>query len=362
MSPLEKLIREMIAESGPISVETYMALALAHPAHGYYASRMPLGPSGDFITAPEVSQMFGELIGLWCAAVWQAMEKPRPLLLAELGPGRGTLMADAVRAARSVPDFAAALTVHLVEISEVLRQSQEAALMHLGAQVSWHKSADELPDGPAVIIANEFFDCLPVRHFVRGADGWHEKQVGVDDKGWLCFGLAPGPQPELNAPGEAGDVLEVGLAAARLMMQLAARIAGQGGALLVIDYGYDAPSRGETLQAVKAHRFWHPLRDPGEADLTAHVDFHALARAARAAGAEVHGPVPQGQWLTRLGIFERAAKLRQGAGERERAAIDSALQRLAGGSGADDPRDMARLFKVLAATAPGLGVPPGFEV
>jgi NADH dehydrogenase [ubiquinone] 1 alpha subcomplex assembly factor 7 len=361
MNPLENLIREMIIENGPMSLETYMTLVLTHPAYGYYASKMPLGASGDFITAPEISQMFGELISLWCIAVWRAMGEPRPFLLVELGPGRGTLMADALRAARIVPDFLAAVDLHLVETNKVLRQCQRAALIESGVAASWHQSASELPSGPAIIIANEFFDCLPVRQFVRSPDGWHERLVGLDGEGRLCFGLAPDPAPGFSAPGEPGQVFEAGLARARLMTQLAERIAEQGGALLVIDYGYDMQGRGETLQAVKGHRFANPLRDPGEGDLTAHVDFCSLAGAARAAGGEVYGPLTQGEWLTRLGIYERAAKLRRHASEFQSAAIDSALNRLAGGSLAPGLRDMARLFKVLAVTKPGLGVPPGFE-
>jgi NADH dehydrogenase [ubiquinone] 1 alpha subcomplex assembly factor 7 len=193
-----------------------------------------------------------------------------------------------------------------------------------------------------------------VRQFIRTSDGWHERLVGLDDKGRLSFGLAPGPAPGMNMQGEPGQVYEAGLAAAHMMAQLAARICRDGGALLVIDYGYDAPQFGATLQAVRSHRFASPLCDPGSADLSAHVDFCALTRAARAAGAAVHGPVPQGAWLTRLGIYERAAKLREKASESQKATIDSALRRLAA-------ETMGRLFKVLAVTAPGLAVPPGFE-
>jgi NADH dehydrogenase [ubiquinone] 1 alpha subcomplex assembly factor 7 len=362
MNPLENLIRETIKENGPMSLETYMTLALLHPVHGYYASKMPLGESGDFITAPEISQMFGELIGLWCVAVWRAMGEPRPFLLVELGPGRGCLIADALRAARIAPDFLGALDLHLIETSEVLAASQRVALENSRVAARWHKTVEELPSGPAIIIANEFFDCLPVRHFVRAPAGWHERLVGLDGEGRLCFGLAADAEPGLAAPGEPRQVIEVGHAGARLMALLAARIAGQGGALLVIDYGYDTPLRGETLQAVKRHRFADPLRDPGEADLSAHVDFCGLARAARAAGARTHGPVPQGEWLARLGIHERAAALQRHASERQRAAIDLGLLRLVGdGAVHSGATDMARLFKVLAVTAPGLAAPPGFE-
>jgi NADH dehydrogenase [ubiquinone] 1 alpha subcomplex assembly factor 7 len=277
-----------------------------------------------------------------------------------LGPGRGSLIADALRAARIAPDFLSAIDLNLVEMSEVLAASQREALKGSQVAASWHKTAEDLPWGPAIIVANEFFDCLPVRHFIRGQDGWRERLVGIDGEGRLCFGLAPDAELGLAAPGELGQVFEAGVAAARLMTRLAARIAGQGGALLVIDYGYDALGRGATLQGVKRHRFADPLRDPGEADLTAHVDFHGLARAAVATGARAYGPVPQGEWLARLGIHERAAKLRQHADGRQRAAIDAAVLRLAGG-GHGCGTDMARLFKALAVTAPGLSVPPGFE-
>ncbi|WGJ13971.1 SAM-dependent methyltransferase [Methylocapsa sp. D3K7] len=361
MTPLETLIREMIVETGPISIEIYMKLALGHLEHGYYTSKMPLGESGDFITAPEISQMFGELIGLWCVAVWRAMGAPRPFLLVELGPGRGSLMADALRATKIAPDFLSAIDLHLVETSEILRRSQRAALAASGLVPKWHTSVEDLPAGPMIIIANEFFDCLPVRHFVRGVDGWHERLVGLDGTGQLCFGLAPGPDPGLAMPGEPGEVLEAGFAAMHVMAGLAARLAAQGGALLAIDYGYDGPPRGETLQAVQRHRFADPLADPGGADLTAHVDFRNLARAARASGAAVHGPVPQGEFLARLGLHERAVALRKRANARQCAAIDAALDRLAGDGTAAGSASMARLFKALAVTAPGLDVPPGFE-
>jgi NADH dehydrogenase [ubiquinone] 1 alpha subcomplex assembly factor 7 len=365
MTPLETLIGEIIVETGPMSLETYMGLALTHPVHGYYASKMPLGASGDFITAPEISQIFGELIGLWCIAVWRAMGRPQPFCLAELGPGRGSLMVDALRAARIAPDFLAALDLHLVETSAVLAEQQRAALQASRVRPTWHKTIAELPAGPAIILANEFFDCLPVRHFVRGQDGWHERLVGLDGEGRLCFGLAPDPEPGLEAmagPGHTlNQVLEAGFAAARVMEWLAARLAAQGGALLILDYGYDTRPCGDTLQAVKRHRFADPLRDPGEADLTAQVDFRGLARAARAAGAVVHGPVPQGEWLTRLGIHGRAATLRRHADARQSAAIDAALLRLAGNPELPAGVTMARLFKALAVSGAGLGVLPGFE-
>jgi NADH dehydrogenase [ubiquinone] 1 alpha subcomplex assembly factor 7 len=361
MNPLEVLIREMITANGPLSLETYMALALTHRAHGYYRSKMPLGEHGDFITAPEISQMFGELVGLWCAVVWRLMGMPRPVLFAELGPGRGTLMADAIRAARVMPDFLSAIDIRFVESSDILQRYQRMALQDFDYTVSWHATTEELPDGPAIMVANEFFDCLPIRQYVRSTSGWHERVVGLNGEGRLCFGLAPDPEPGFIAPGAPGQVFEAGLAAARLMARLAARISLQGGALLVIDYGYEAPLDGPTLQAVRSHRFADPLKEPGDTDLTAHVDFCALVRAARAAGATIQGPVPQGDWLARLGLYERAAKLRERASGCQKAAIDSALRRLAGEWHGASAGNMARLFKVLAVIEPGLPVPPGFE-
>jgi len=359
MNALESLIREMIAQEGPISLERYMTLALSHPEHGYYRSRTPFGADGDFITAPEISQMFGELIGLWSVQTWRMMGAPKPCRFVELGPGRGALMADALRAARIAPDFLDALDLHLVETSGPLRESQRLALGAWGSPIAWHDHAEETPAGPAIFIANEFFDALPVRHYVRSEGGWRERLVGLDSEGRLGFGLAPEPELSLGAAGEPGDIVELGVAAAELMAHLAHRIATQGGVLLAIDYGYGEPARGETLQALRRHRFADPLRDPGEADLTAHVDFRALARAARAAGAEAHGPITQGEFLARLGIFERAAILRRNADASQSAAIDAAVARLAGGAGG--PTSMARLFKALAVTPRGLPAPAGFE-
>ncbi len=362
MNALETLIREMILHEGPISLDRYMALALAHPDHGYYRSQMPFGAEGDFVTAPDISQMFGELIGLWAVEVWHGLGRPAPFRLVELGPGRGTLIADALRAAKVTPDFGAALDLHLVETSEILRRHQERALLPCGVAAHWHAGIEDVPEGPMIAIANEFFDCLPVRHYVSDAGFWRERLIGLDSEGRLGFGLAAEPELGLGAAAEAGEIMELGIAAARVMREIADRIVAQGGALLVIDYGYDDAPRGETLQGLRRHRYADPLEAPGDADLTAHVDFAALRRAARAAGAAVHGPVPQGEFLTRLGIVQRAAMLRNGADAAQGAALDAALSRLTGtGSAAKDPRSMAELFKALAVIAPGAPVPPGFS-
>lgn len=368
MTPLFEILSRRIAAAGPLSLAEYMAEALGHPRHGYYATRDPLGAAGDFVTAPEISQMFGELLGLWCAACWDRLGRPDPVLLAELGPGRGTLMADALRAARVMPGFLGALRLHLVETSPVLRAAQAAALEsvaaagpELAAPPSWHATAAELPDGPLLLLANEFFDALPVRQFQRTPVGWRERRIGWDaDIGGLRWVLAAAPDPAAalidptldSAP--VGAIAEVGLAGRVLAAELGRRIAAEGGAALIIDYGYAAPGTGDTFQAVRRHRFADPLAAPGEADLTAHVDFAALAAVARQAGAVPHGPLPQGEFLRRLGIAERAAMLRARAVPGRSAAIDTALDRLT------DPDQMGTLFKVLALAAPTMGAPPGF--
>lgn len=361
MTPLEHEIIALIDAEGPISLERFMALAAMHPRFGYYRSQVPIGRGGDFVTAPEIHQMFGELIGLWAAEVWRAMGEPSTLRLVELGPGRGTLMADFLRASRVVAEFRAALDVHLVEISEKLAAEQRERLAQCGRPVTWHSSIEDLPAGPAIVIANEFFDALPIRHYVRTAQGWNERLVGLDVNGRLAFGLSSAPDAAIAAPAPAGSILEIGLAAQRAMRELAGHVAHDGGALLVIDYGYRGKRSGETLQAVKDHAHVDPLTAPGETDLTAHVDFAALARAAAAGGADVHGPVAQGIWLARLGIFERAARLKRSADSQQAAAIDAALARLAQPGPIKGPgASMAELFQVLCVTAPGL-LPPAFE-
>jgi SAM-dependent MidA family methyltransferase len=338
-----------------MTVERYMALCLGHPVYGYYRTRDPLGAQGDFTTAPEISQMFGELIGLWSAEVWRAMGEPSPVRLVELGPGRGTLMADALRAARVLPAFRSATAVHLVETSPALRARQEAALAPTRAAVSWHGDLAEVPDGPAIVVANEFFDALPIRQFVGTERGWCERLVGLSEGG-LALGLAPEPARDVPLPVRPGATLEWPAAGVALIGTLAARLAAQGGAALIIDYGHARSGFGDTLQAVRAHAYADPLADPGEADLTAHVDFAMLASAGRSAGATVHGPVLQGDFLRALGIDARAAAIRQRATPVQGDAIDAAVARLTGsGEG-----QMGELFKVLGLGAPDLPLLPGF--
>lgn len=359
---LKRELQQLIEADGPITVACYMTLCLAHPVHGYYLKQDPLGASGDFTTAPEISQMFGELLGLWTIAVWQLAGAPAGALLVELGPGRGTLMADALRAARTVPAFRDAASVHLVETSPALRARQRGALASSGFPVGWHMDVSSLPDGPLFVIANEFFDALPVHQAIRMGGGWHERMVGVGDDGELRFGLAPDPIPEFeqNLPqnlrsAPAGSVFE--WREHHVLAELCNRIVRSGGALLALDYGHAASGFGDTLQAVRRHQYADPLHEPGEADLTAHVDFEAMSAVARRCGARVAGPVTQGEFLRRIGIVARAERLKAAATEQQRADIDAALVRLTGaGSG-----EMGGLFKALAISHPAIDILPGFD-
>jgi SAM-dependent MidA family methyltransferase len=333
-----------------------MALCLAHPEHGYYRRRDPLGTSGDFTTAPEISQMFGELLGAWSLIAWKTIGAPSAFALVELGPGRGTLMADALRATARAADFHAALSLHLVETSPVLREKQQQALGPYGPV--WHDSIDTLPALPTIILANEFFDCLPVRQFLRTQSGWAERCVGLAADGetlaWTVSprgALAAALLPRTAAPGA---IAELNLAAGTAMRALAQHILAHDGTLLAIDYGY-TQGYGDTLQALRNHRFVDPLAAPGDCDLTAHVDFAALVRAAEEAGAAAHGPVEQGAFLATLGIELRAAALLR-AQPQAKEMIEAALKRLT------DPEEMGRLFKVLALTRRGQASPAGFEI
>ena len=350
MSPLKDTLRETIALEGPISVERYMSLCLRH----YYGTRDPLGSAGDFTTAPEISQMFGELIGLWMLEIWNGMGRPTGCRLVELGPGRGTLMADLLRATRLLPDFKGAATVHLVETSPSLREKQQGALAASGFSLHWHDRIADVPPGPTLLVANEFFDALPARQFVGTERGWCERLVGLEGER-LIFGLRPEPEPALGTPLKPGDVLEWPGASIDVMSELAQRLARDGGAALTVDYGYWGPAFGDTLQALKAHKPVDPLEEPGEADLTTHVDFHRLAQAAAVQGAKAHGIVTQGDFLQALGIDARAAALKARATPAQAADIDRALARLT----ERGPTGMGDLFKVLAVTHEAIEAVPG---
>src|SRR5439155_2791808 len=292
----------------------------------------PLGREGDFITAPEVSQMFGELLGLWTASVWKAIGSPPVLRLVELGPGRGTMMADALRALRVLPPLFQSLSIHMVEINPVLRDKQKATLSG-ASNIDWHDTIDDIPEGPAVILANEYFDVLPIHQAVRRETGWHERVVDLDDSGKLIFGAAPEPVPRFEVllpplvrAAPVGAVFEWRPDAE--IMKIATRVRDQDGAALIIDYGHLRSDAGETFQAIARHSFADPLKAPGQADVTAHVDFQALARAAEDLGARVHGPVTQGEFLKRLGIETRAVTLMAKATHEVSEDISAALKRL----------------------------------
>ena len=350
MTALLDIIRAQIRQTGPMPVADYMALCLGHPQHGYYTTRDPLGAAGDFTTAPEISQMFGEMIGLWLAQVWADAGRPARFRLVELGPGRGTLMADALRAARAAPGFIEAADLWLVETSPALRAEQAKRLA--GAQ--WAERLDEVPAGPTLLVANEFLDALPVRQFIASAQGWREKRVGLGGDA-LVWGLSAPLPGDCDAPD--GAWREESALAVAVAEQVAARIAEHGGAALVIDYGYrtaDRPS-GFTLQALRGHAPADALDTPGEADLTWLIDFDRLGAQLKPLATAC---APQGAFLARLGIGQRAARLAAGlaaARPGDADAIADALERLTGAG------QMGTLFKALAAWPAGQPAPPGFE-
>lgn len=341
MDKLEAIIKAQIREMGPMTLAEYMTLCLSHPQHGYYMTRDPLGKTGDFITAPEISQMFGELIGLALAQNWLDQGAPDPFHLAELGPGRGTLMADVMRATAAVPGFHAAVQLHLVETSPAFRAQQVATIAH---SLTHHDRVETLPgDAPLFVVANEFFDALPIRQFQRNGDAWRERLVGLGPDSALQFGQSDLMRPEaLDARFATtidGDIVETSGAGVTIVTELNQRIAANGGAALIIDYG-GWQSLGDTVQALRAHEAVSPLDGPGSADLTAHVDFEALVQAAPDLA---HSDLtPQGVFLERLGITARAQTLAQNLSG---AALDNhiaAHRRLTHGD------DMGTLFKVMA--------------
>jgi NADH dehydrogenase [ubiquinone] 1 alpha subcomplex assembly factor 7 len=384
-------LRERIRRSGPIPIDQYMAACAADPEHGYWRKADSIGAAGDFITAPEISQVFGELIGLWCVMAWQALGEPPLLRLIELGPGRGTLMRDALRAARTVPRFLAAARVHLVEASETLREVQRGVLppplwgrageggiaehqppgrpspltpphvvsktrlRHDGEgnppAVSWHEALDQVPDGPAIVIANEFLDALPIRQLVYDKTGWCERVIDLAPDGSLRFAFGSSV-PALDAGGAPlaiGTIVESRPAEDELLAALAAR--KDPFAALFIDYGPAADTAGDTLQAVRRHAYVDPLTEPGAADLTAHVQFAHFAAKARGAGLAADGPIAQAQFLGALGIAERAARL-MAANPDLAGSIEAGVQRLM------SPTGMGQLFKAMLVRSPAL--PPQF--
>ncbi len=352
MTAIAELLKQQIRANGPVSVAEFMRLSLTHPEHGYYVTRDPLGVGGDFTTAPEISQMFGELIGLSLAQAWMDQGAPTAFRLVELGPGRGTLMADVLRATVRVPGFAEAADVHLVEASPVLR-AQQAELIE--RKVTHHDSLATVPEGPTFLVANEYFDALPVRQFVRDGDGWRERVVGLDGDA-LAFGLtAPMPRDvaeDLFEGTNDGDLVEVCSTGQAIAHEIGERIAKFGGAALIVDYG-DWRSLGDTLQALRGHAPVDPLEAPGTADLTCHVDFEAIAKAVPPA--RTSRLTTQGAFLERLGITARATALAEKLSGEALESHIAAHRRLT------HPDEMGTLFKVLGLFPETAAPPPGLE-
>ncbi|HTH96987.1 MAG TPA: SAM-dependent methyltransferase [Stellaceae bacterium] len=348
-TPLAQSLAAQIRRDGPIGVDRFMALALA----AYYPTRDPFGRAGDFVTAPEVSQIFGEVLGLWCAQAWQDIGAPDPVHLVELGPGRGTMMADMLRAARVLPGFLSAIQVHLVETSPVLREAQRRNLEGL-APLAWHDGIAGLPTGPMLLVANEFLDALPIRQWVRRGARWLERKVGLDQSSRFIFCEGPGtPDAVLPAAAPEGALFETAAPARNIARHIGRRLATAPGAALFIDYGHAQTGFGETLQAVHRHGKVSALDMPGEADLTSHVDFQALGHALADAGARVFGPETQGAFLASLGAGQRAQRLMQGKPDNLREEIAKGLHRLV------DPGQMGTIFKVLGAASPSVAALPG---
>jgi NADH dehydrogenase [ubiquinone] 1 alpha subcomplex assembly factor 7 len=345
---LGALIATQIRANGPITVADFMQLCLSHPRHGYYRSGTAIGASGDFVTAPEISQIFGELIGFFVVNLWQQLRQPPGFTLLELGPGRGVLMDDALRAAGRAPGFLDALHLQLFESSADLRAEQQARLSKY--MPYWAPEIDAVGDGPLFVVANEFFDALPIRQYVRKDGGWHERLVGLRDD-HLAFGLSPTLSADFG-DADDGAVREVAPVALGLIERLARKVADQGGAILLIDYGYEGPQFGETLQAVRGHAYADPLESPGETDISAHVDFSILRKAATGTGLKVAPLADQSDFLRRLGAVERAATLAS-ANPGQAEAIHAGVQRLIA------PDQMGTLFKVFCAYGSGLE-PVGF--
>ncbi len=336
MTDLRNLLLEKIKENGSVTVAEYMALCLCHPEFGYYTTRNPFGAKGDFITAPEISQLFGEMIGVWTLGILQQIDVSRGAALVELGPGKGTMIADILRIIRKYPVYDS-LEIHLVEISPYLEKLQRENLGQYAGKISWHRSIKTLPEIPMVILANEFFDALPVSQFA----GSKEVTIGAKS-GEFYFSKGK------------GNISEHSLESVEIMESLAAKIMKNSGGILVIDYGYTEPTNKSTLQAVKNHKFHDFLSGPGAADLTAHVNFFDLETAAEKHGLKVSGAVTQKNFLENIGIRIRAEALKKNANDSQRLKIDSALARLL------DADKMGELFKVMATVSPKIKEIPGF--
>ncbi len=355
-SPVDDL-KKHLSVHGSMSVADYMALSLTAAGVGYYRNGNPIGASGDFVTAPEVSQIFGELIAVWIMIVWEGMGRPQKVILAELGPGRGTLMQDVMRSAGALPEFRQATHVHLVETSSTLREAQGKALRTL-CRPQWHESFTALPEAPLIVVANEFFDALPTEQYVFQDGSWHKRVLMLDaqDRPYFGAGRLAVPPVEImpDRPPDEGDILEHCPAAADLIEELGKRARSAPCAILITDYGYESRDYGDTLQAVRAHHYVDAIQPPGTADLSTHVNFAELRHAAELAGLKPCRLMTQGEFLTALGLEQRLRRLMTEAAEEQRAALFLGARRLV------DPFQMGSLFKAMAITSPGLAAPPPF--
>jgi SAM-dependent MidA family methyltransferase len=355
MTRLKQRIAALIELNGPIGVAEYMALCLFDPEDGYYTNREPFGVRGDFITAPEISQMFGELVGVWLRAAWDAVGRPLPVAVAEIGPGRGALMKDVLRTLSKL-DPGLAADFAMIETSPRLAEIQKETLANIDARVRWYDSVENLASQALLIVGNELFDAVPIRQYVRAGGKWRERAVGLDEAGGLIFVAGAGATDPTLLPPEAenapeGSIVELSPARTALMETITERIVKHGGAGLFFDYGYTSPALGDTLQALRKHHYDDALAHPGEADLTAHVDFSALAAAARNAGLDAH-IMTQGEFLLAMGLLERAGRLGANADPATRERLSGEVERLAG------PDQMGNLFKVLAIVPRGTAIPP----
>ena len=359
-TPLAQRIKSLIRLNGPLSVTDFFALCLADPEHGYYKSREPFGRSGDFITAPEVSQLFGEMLGVFVVHAWQRHGAPAEVRLVEIGPGRGTMMSDMLRVvSRIAPPLYEAMQVHLVETSPRLCATQKQTLAAHGSKLTWHESFDDVPEGFLLVVANELFDAIPIRQFVKTPQGFRERVVSLDANDDLVFstglaGIDPALLPPLPERQPMGTIFEISPAREAVMTAICQRLSTHGGTALAIDYGHLVAGYGDTLQAMRNHAFDPPLSHPGEADLTSHVDFESLVRTAEASGVHINGTLRQGDFLNGLGIRERAKALSAKATPDQTLEIAEAVNRLAGeGAG-----KMGELFKVIAVSSPALHLMP----
>lgn len=367
MNPLKSKLAQLIKDAGPISVAEYMTYCLLDPVNGYYPTRDPLGSEGDFITAPEISQMFGEVLGLWCVQSWIDLGRPDAVQLVEMGPGRGIMMSDMLRAAKLDPDFAKAVQVTLIEASAALEAVQGRNLANCGVPVRWAKDLSEVVQGPIILVGNEYLDCLPIRQFIcsdrfAGKEGWVERKVGLDEAGNLRFVKEDQPiskelsqtLPSGAAEAKNDDLLEINPSIVQLIDQLAERFQESPGRALFIDYGPDATEFGDTLQALKRHEKVGVFTDPGYTDLTARVDFAALAEMARVTGLESTDALPQREFLSKLGIEMRAIALAKAKPDAKDMLVRQ-MQRLM----AED--EMGELFKAICIQSPGLPTPLGLR-